>query len=161
MPMPLLTDRRQNRNLLGNLVASPFYGKDENNDKKCFFTFPDLSVRTAATYTLKFRLIPMNPMAPHERLPVVATVDSEPFEVFTAKDFGGMRPSTELTRCLNAQGHPIPVKKGNQRVNALPGRGRHEGDGRDEEEGVDDDEDDAAAGDNRMGRAPKRPRIDD
>ena len=45
---------------------------------------------------------------------VVSSVESDPFEVFSAKDFPGMKASTSLTRDLKRQGANIQVKKGNE-----------------------------------------------
>ncbi|KAG9241814.1 velvet factor-domain-containing protein [Calycina marina] len=117
--MPINLERRQQRRLMGTNIASPFYGKDENNVDKCFFTFPDLSVRTPGAYSLRFMLVVLDcrMMCTHGyKAPVVATVNSNPFNVFNAKDFRGMRASTTLTKALKAQGCLIPVKKGNSRT---------------------------------------------
>ena len=113
--MPGTTDKRQQRRLMGTLVSSPFYGKDEFNVDGCFFTFPDLSVRTPGTYSLKFKLVVIDKgaMGLGNRAPICAVVKSEPFDVFNAKDFCGMRASTELTKRLKHQGCLISVKKGN------------------------------------------------
>lgn len=137
--MPGSTDKRQQRRLMGTLVSSPFVGKDEFNVEGCFFTFPDLSVRTPGKYSLKFSLVVLDLTKTNERghkAPIKATVKSEPFDVFNAKDFGGMRASTELTKRLKHQGCLISVKKGNAKSN----NARDEDDEDDEED--DDDQDD-------------------
>lgn len=145
--MPGTTDRRQQRRLMGTLVSSPFVGKDEFNVEGCFFTFPDLSVRTPGTYSLKFKLVVIDPtnMGPGSRSPIGATVKSEPFNVFNAKDFRGMRASTELTKRLKHQGCLISVKKGNSKSNNA----------RDEDDGEEDD-DDEDQDDTNKGSAAKR-----
>ena len=43
---------------------------------------------------------------------IAGSVDSEIFEVFSAKDFPGMRASTALTKELKRQGATVSVKKG-------------------------------------------------
>ncbi|KAI1002172.1 hypothetical protein K3495_g6029 [Podosphaera aphanis] len=112
--MPCNSERRHQRRLMGTVVASPFFGDDEYGVEGCFFTFPDLSVRTPGTYSLKFSLIilSLDKMAHGASAPVQSSVWSCPFEVFNAKDFCGMRPSTELTKRLKSQGCMISVKKG-------------------------------------------------
>ena len=45
-------------------------------------------------------------------IPVLATVDSDEFEVYSAKDFPGMQASTALTKDLKRQGALVSVKKG-------------------------------------------------
>jgi hypothetical protein len=121
------TSRLPQRRLIGTLVGSHFYGRDNLNKEQCFFYFADLSVRTAGTYCLKFDLVVLDAwrMMARSSLAVSATAKSNVFTVYNAKDFQGMRPSTELTRCLRAQGCLIPVKKGSTKANAsyLP----HEG----------------------------------
>jgi hypothetical protein len=152
MMMPM-SDRKQQRRLVGTLVGSPFYGKDKGNVEQCFFPFADLSVRTAGTYCLKFKLLVLDyhNMRHGDFLPA-ATAKSNPFTVLNAKDFEGMRPSTELTKCLKAQGCLIPVKKGNSKTNVS--RLRDE----DEEDQYDDDEEDGNDADD-MGTAPKRLKV--
>ncbi|RDW59642.1 hypothetical protein BP6252_12729 [Coleophoma cylindrospora] len=150
--MPGSTDKRQQRRLMGTLVASPFVGLDEHDVEGCFFPFPDLSVRTAGTYSLKFSLVVLDPkrMAAGNSVPVSATATSETFQVYNAKDFIGMRASTELTKRLKHQGCLISVKKGNTKTNAFHARGD---DGDEEEE---EDEDDNGSGLNKKAKRPKR-----
>jgi Velvet factor len=104
--MPGSIDKRQQRRVMGTLVSSPFVGKDEFNIEGCFFSFPDLSVRTPGKYFLRFTLVALDftAMHPGHRAPVKAVVYSDPFDVFNAKDFGGMHASTELTKRLKHQG---------------------------------------------------------
>jgi len=133
---------------MGTLVASPFVGLDEHNVEGCFFCFPDLSVRTPGTYSLKFSLVNLDPsrMRPGMSEPVRSTVKSSVFHVYNAKDFGGMRASTELTKSLKHQGCLISVKKGNAKSN------NRRGDDDDEDEDEDDDE----GGDGRESKKAKR-----
>jgi Velvet factor len=137
--MPGTTDKRQQRRLMGTLVASPFVGNDEHDVEGCFFCFPDLSVRTPGTYSLKFSLVTLDPskMGPGCSSPVRSSVWSAVFNVFNAKDFGGMRASTELTKRLKHQGCLISVKKGNAKST------------RDDDDEDDDDEDDPEEGSRR------------
>lgn len=146
--MPGATEKRQQRRLMGTLVSSPFVGKDEFNVEGCFFTFPDLSVRTPGKFSLRFALVVLDvtEMRPGHHAPVQAVVYSDPFDVFNAKDFGGMRASTELTKRLKHQGCLISVKKGNTKSN----NARNE----DEDNDVEDDGDDE--GDTTRPPAAKR-----
>lgn len=117
-------DFRQQRRLMGTLVASPFVGLDENNEEGCFFCFPDLSCRTPGTFRLKFALVILDPMRmiSGEKSPILATAMSEPFQVYNAKDFPGMSASTSLTKKLKEQGCLISIKKGNEKSGAAHGR---------------------------------------
>lgn len=152
--MPESNERRQQRRLMGTNVASPFPAKDENNEDKIFFTFPDISVRTPGLYRLQFNLCVLNIMAqgPGARNPIPTTVMSEVFQVFNAKDFQGMSASSALTKSLKAQGCLIPVKKGNTRSGASQSKNRHA----DEDEEEEDDDEDVENSDDDMTR-PSRP----
>jgi len=129
-------DFRQQRRLMGTLVASPFVGVDENNEEGCFFCFPDLSCRTPGSFRLKFALVVLDPtrMMAGDRSQILATAMSEPFQVYNAKDFPGMKASTPLTKKLKEQGCLISIKKGNEKTG--------NGHGRDESGEEDDDDDD-------------------
>ncbi|KAH8671870.1 velvet factor-domain-containing protein [Tricladium varicosporioides] len=135
--MPGTTDKRQQRRLMGTLVSSPFYGTDEHDVEGCFFTFPDLSVRTPGTYSLRFSLMIIDPMQmrPGNSIPVSSVVFSDPFHVYNAKDFSGMRASTELTKKLKHQGCLISVKKGNAKPG---GSNSRDDDDEDDDEDLDD-----------------------
>lgn len=111
-------DRRATRRLMGQLVASPSVAKDEHDQEGCFFCFPDLSCRTHGRYRLRFVLMRID----HRNLrvggssPILTEVLTDVFQVYTAKDFPGMRPSSALTRALKLQGCNIQVKKGNEKA---------------------------------------------
>lgn len=134
--MPGTTDKRQQRRLMGTLVSSPFVGLDEHNVEGCFFTFPDLSVRTPGIYSLKFSLVVLDPtnMRPGGSATVQSTAMSAPFQVYNAKDFCGMRASTALTKKLKHQGCLISVKKGNPKSGNAGDKDQDE----DEEDSEDD-----------------------
>ena len=111
-------DRRTTRRLMGQLVASPCVAKDEHDVEGCFFCFPDLSCRTHGKYRLRFVLMRIDPQNLHVGgfSPILTEVLSDVFQVYTAKDFPGMRPSSALTRALKLQGCNIQVKKGNEKA---------------------------------------------
>ncbi|KAK0711496.1 velvet factor-domain-containing protein [Lasiosphaeris hirsuta] len=129
-------DFRQQRRLMGTLVASPFVGVDENSEEGCFFCFPDLSCRTPGSFRLKFALVVLDPtrMIAGDRSAIVATAMSEPFQVYNAKDFPGMKASTPLTKRLKEQGCLISIKKGNDGKTGTPHGRDDSGDEDDEEE---------------------------
>ncbi|MCJ1413568.1 hypothetical protein MMC19_007689 [Ptychographa xylographoides] len=123
IPDPNNTDR-QSRRLMGTLVANPFIGNDpevpasakESERLGCFFVFHDLSCRQNGLYRLRFTLVSVNvdSLVTGGRMPTMATIDSDIFEVFSAKDFPGMRASSLLTRSLKSQGANVQVKKGSE-----------------------------------------------
>ncbi|EYE99940.1 velvet factor family protein [Aspergillus ruber CBS 135680] len=70
-----------------------------------FFIFSDLSVRTAGLYRLQFRLMNWgNVEDTGQSMPILAEVWSEPFRVYPAKDFPGMRDSSPLAEGLKEMG---------------------------------------------------------
>ena len=112
------------RRLMGTLVATPFVGIDpaapasdtENSRLGCFFIFHDLSCRQNGLYKLRFTLMHLNVelALTGGQGSIVSSVESDVFEVFSAKDFPGMKASTTLTRDLKRQGANVQVKKGNE-----------------------------------------------
>ncbi|RYP50481.1 hypothetical protein DL768_003986 [Monosporascus sp. mg162] len=141
---------RSTRRLMGTTVSSPFVGQDENNEEGCFFCFPDLSCRTPGTFRLKFALVVLDPVAGNGmKTPLAATVMSEAFKVYNAKDFPGMQASTALTKRLKEQGCLISIKKGNERTSYT-----HARDSGDEED--EDDEEEATSGKQRAAKRARR-----
>ncbi|PLB54807.1 hypothetical protein P170DRAFT_25099 [Aspergillus steynii IBT 23096] len=85
-----------------------------------FYIFSDLSVRTAGLYQLQFRLMNWGAVEDTgQSMGILAEAWSDPFRVFPAKDFPGMRDSSALTRGLKELGF-VELKT----------RGRGEGKGR-------------------------------
>ncbi|KAG0363804.1 hypothetical protein BGZ54_008021 [Gamsiella multidivaricata] len=97
-------------NLTGAIGASGDLLKDLEGKLGIFFAFPDLSVRTEGTYTLRFSFT-LLPEPPVMTSSVVATVFSAPFEIYPAKKFPGMSKSTPLSKKLFDQGVRIPLRK--------------------------------------------------
>ncbi|CAO3621777.1 unnamed protein product [Mucor fragilis] len=92
------------RFLIGSLVSSPSLLKDLNNDKAYYFAFPDLSIRMTGLYRLQFSLIHL------ARNKVIQEVFSDPFTVFSAKSYPGMKESSPLSRHLAKQGLKLTVR---------------------------------------------------
>lgn len=70
-----------------------------------FFVFPDLSIRSAGVYRLQFRLMNWGLVEDTgQSMPVLLEVWSDPFRVYPAKDFPGMRDSSPLTEALKELG---------------------------------------------------------
>jgi hypothetical protein len=45
------------------------------------------------------------------KCPILATIFSDPFTVYSAKKFPGVIESTELSKCFAQQGIKIPIRK--------------------------------------------------
>lgn len=102
--------------MMGTLVVSPFQGKDEYGIAGTFFIFSDLSCRFPGRYILKYELLRINLQSfqPGTVHGTVATIRSEPFITYPAKDFPGMKASTALLRALRRQGLNVGIKKGSE-----------------------------------------------
>ncbi|TIA88746.1 hypothetical protein E3P99_02426 [Wallemia hederae] len=108
----------QSQILQGSLTSSAHYCRRRNDDDKsygCFFYFSDLTLTTEGVYRLKFLLTTVcEPSAP---APVLNSVITNPFTVFTAKKFPGMAPSSDLAKSLAAQGVKIPIRNEERKRN--------------------------------------------
>jgi hypothetical protein len=135
------------RRLMGTLTSCPFTGHDEHGRGGVFFPFPDLSCRTPGRYRLRFALVVPDPVANRSSrpsCPFESIVFSDVFEVYTAKDFPGMRASSALTRSLRDQGCLISIKKGihHSKFGGPPGGGSYN----DLDSGAEEDEPDERRG---------------
>ncbi|CEP17861.1 hypothetical protein [Parasitella parasitica] len=92
------------RFLIGSLVSSPSLLKDLNNDKAYYFAFPDLSIRMMGQYRLQFSLLHL------ARNKLVQEVFSDPFTVYSAKSYPGMKETSSLSRHLAKQGLKLTVR---------------------------------------------------
>lgn len=70
-----------------------------------FFIFADLSIRSAGTYRLQFRLMNWGSVEDTgQSMPILAEAWSDPFRVYPAKDFPGMQDSSILAEGLKELG---------------------------------------------------------
>ncbi|KAL4889970.1 velvet factor-domain-containing protein [Aspergillus ambiguus] len=127
------------RNLIGSLSASAFRLTDPDNKIGVWFILQDLSVRTEGIFRLKMSFVnvgtPSNDangvsVINHGNAPVLATVFSEPFQVYSAKKFPGVIESTTLSKCFALQGIKIPIRKDG--VKGTRGRNNDDDDGDDD-----------------------------
>jgi Velvet factor len=114
------------RNLIGSLSTSASLLKDEKNEAGIWFILQDLSVRTEDWFRLMASFVNLgeivSPNMPGNgqsqvltkgTAPVLATIFSRPFQVFSAKKFPGVIESTELSKTFAQQGVKIPIRKEN------------------------------------------------
>ncbi|KAJ5745225.1 hypothetical protein N7520_010407 [Penicillium odoratum] len=79
-----------------------------------FFIFADLSIRTAGLYRLQFRLMNWGSVEDTgQSMPILAEAWSDPFRVYSAKDFPGMRDSSILAEGLKEMGFVELKTRGN------------------------------------------------
>jgi hypothetical protein len=129
------------RRLMGTIVASPYQAKDEHGTAGTFFVFPDLSCRSPGKYRLRFKLlrVDLSTMRPGGVSPTVASITSDVFSVFTAKDFPGMRASSALLKALRRQGLNVGVKKGSEARKGKKAKKEESSEDEDESDGEGDD----------------------
>ncbi|KAI0763493.1 velvet factor-domain-containing protein [Trametes elegans] len=72
----------------------------EHNGKKVLvFVFSDLAVKLEGTFVLRYRTLNVySQCAGHKRRPILAECYGGPFDIYSTKDFPGLRPSTDLTK---------------------------------------------------------------
>ncbi|KAI9095167.1 velvet factor-domain-containing protein [Phlyctochytrium arcticum] len=113
-----LSDATYLNTLTGSLVSSAFSLVGLDGLQGVFFVFGDLSVRVEGAYKLGFRLCsvasggqpPNHPLISTDITTITAETFSEPFTVYTAKEFPGMLESTNLTKSFARQGVRLPVR---------------------------------------------------
>ncbi|PTD02486.1 Sexual development regulator velC [Fusarium culmorum] len=113
----MTTVGRQERQLLGTLISTPFVGKDEHGQEGCFFCFPDLSCRIPGSFRLKFRLVEIDPTRTDtvKRFPELAEVNSYIFTVHNAKDSQEYK-LVQSGETLRDQGCIIPSRRVSSRI---------------------------------------------
>ncbi|KAF2156718.1 hypothetical protein K461DRAFT_289103 [Myriangium duriaei CBS 260.36] len=144
--------------LMGCAVTSPWVGNDETGTAGSFFVFADLSVRSSGKYKLLFRLLKVDPsdISRKNKNFILAAIESDPFEVFTAKEFPGMRASSALLRALRAQGLNVGVKKGSESSRRKDAHGSDDGEGDEDEEESRSSEEDSSGESEEEGGSTKK-----
>nr|POE82717.1 velvet complex subunit b [Quercus suber] len=103
------------RNLIGSLTVNASRLNDPDNNTNYWFVLQDLSVRTEGFFRLKMNFIDVGASGGgglnRGKAPVLAWVDSDTFQVFSAKKFPGVIESTALSKCFASQGIKIPIRK--------------------------------------------------
>ncbi|WQF78232.1 Putative velvet factor [Colletotrichum destructivum] len=109
------------RNLIGSTASSAFQLNDVADQLGTWFIMQDLSVRTEGRFRLRFSFVnvarpPDQPSTDgssvnHGSAPILASVFSDVFQVFSAKKFPGVCESTPLSKCFATQGIKIPIRK--------------------------------------------------
>ncbi|CAN8099260.1 unnamed protein product [Discula destructiva] len=107
------------RNLIGNCAGSAFRLHDTNDKIGIWFVMQDLSVRTEGAFRLRFSFVDVKPKADQKgdaavktgKSPILASVFSDVFQVYSAKKFPGVCDSTDLSKCFATQGIKIPIRK--------------------------------------------------
>ncbi|ORY61780.1 velvet factor, partial [Pseudomassariella vexata] len=108
------------KNMTGSMVSSLHRLKDLQNQESGFFIFPDLLIKIPGDFKLHFALMKMktNPSDPGDlgEWETVAETDSDPFKVYTSKDYPGMAESTVMTRSFSDQGVKVRLRKDSRKL---------------------------------------------
>ncbi|KAJ1664918.1 hypothetical protein IW140_003737 [Coemansia sp. RSA 1813] len=102
------------RNLIGSSVATGAKLHGMDGSLGIFFVFPDLSIRKDGDYRFRFSFFDLQSETGdlmRTSAPIKARAFSEPFRVYSAKQFPGMIESTQLSKHFAKQGVKIPVRK--------------------------------------------------
>ncbi|KAG2200189.1 hypothetical protein INT47_009827, partial [Mucor saturninus] len=115
-------DPAPTRSLMGAVVSNAYQLTDNENTPGIFFIFQDLSVRIEGTFCLKFMFMNLSAGDPLTMSTQVSDdVMSNPFTVYSAKNFPGMTDSTSISQCFAQQGIKISIRKG-RRIRRLNDR---------------------------------------
>ncbi|KAL2870806.1 velvet factor family protein [Aspergillus lucknowensis] len=96
---------RDDREADGKALVRKSLGLASPGPAACFFIFSDLSIRTAGLYRLQFRLMNWGTVEDSgQSVPILAEAWSDPFRVYPAKTFPGMRDSSLLAVRLKELG---------------------------------------------------------
>ncbi|ORZ17819.1 velvet factor [Absidia repens] len=101
------------RTMMGTLSNVPLLLYDQQHRLGAYFSFPDIGVRVANTYCLKFDLVFLTNSSFSNSggsCPSVAPVYSDPFIVYSSKSFPGIKESSNLTKHLALQGLKVSIK---------------------------------------------------
>ncbi|KAJ1958941.1 hypothetical protein GGI12_004603 [Dipsacomyces acuminosporus] len=102
------------RNLIGSSISTGAKLNNLDGTLGIFFVFPDLSIRKDGEYRLRFSFFDLKSETGDlitTSSPIRARIFSDPFKVYSAKQFPGMIESTTLSKHFAKQGVKIPVRK--------------------------------------------------
>ncbi|KAK7550644.1 velvet factor [Phyllosticta citricarpa] len=119
VPIPQATNNSATgmftRNLIGSLSVNAFRLFDPTGHQGFWFVLQDLSVRTEGMFRLKMNFVDVGAAGGNGlnqgKAPVLASVFSDSFQVYSAKKFPGVIESTPLSKCFAGQGIKIPIRK--------------------------------------------------
>ncbi|KND04609.1 uncharacterized protein SPPG_00327 [Spizellomyces punctatus DAOM BR117] len=106
------------RTLSGSLVSSCHYLTDLSGSKGAYFVFPDLSIRVEGSFRLKVILTNLASIYSgnvDKPAVTVCSAVSQPFSSFNARDYPGLKESTELSKHFADQGIKIPIRRKTRR----------------------------------------------
>jgi hypothetical protein len=116
------SNQNHTRNLIGMNAVNACRLNDTTGKMGFWFVLQDLSVRTEGNFRLKLSMCDVgtgsgnNAHITNGKSPILATANSEPFTVYSAKKFPGVIESTPLSKCFAGQGIKIAIRKENKQL---------------------------------------------
>ncbi|CAO3598391.1 unnamed protein product [Absidia cylindrospora] len=100
------------RTMMGTLSSVPQFLYDQQHRVGAYFSFPEIGIRVANTYCLKFDLVFLTSFFGNsgDSCPSITHVFSDPFIVYSSKTFPGIIQSSNLTQHLALQGLKVSTK---------------------------------------------------
>ncbi|WPH01159.1 Hypothetical protein R9X50_00399400 [Acrodontium crateriforme] len=114
MHNPQAMNMMYTRNLIGSLTVNASRLNDIEGKSGYWFVLQDLSVRTEGFFRLKMNFVNLgraDNTLNRGSAPVLASIFSDKFQVYSAKKFPGVIESTPLSKCFAGQGIKIPIRK--------------------------------------------------
>lgn len=102
--------------LAGSLASSIHHLKDPTNADGGYFVFGDLSVKREGRFRLRFTLYDRDNQADPPSVYFVSEIITNPFTVYSPKEFPGMAESTFLTRSFTDQGVKLRLRKDSRAI---------------------------------------------
>ncbi|KAF7551024.1 hypothetical protein G7Z17_g5307 [Cylindrodendrum hubeiense] len=102
--------------LTGSLASSIHHLKDATNVDGGYFVFGDLSVKREGRFRLRFTLYDRDNQAEPPSVYFVSEIITNPFTVYSPKEFPGMAESTFLTRSFTDQGVKLRLRKDSRAI---------------------------------------------
>ncbi|CAO3590308.1 unnamed protein product [Absidia cylindrospora] len=96
------------RTMTGTLTSSPYVLRDQHEQLGIYFSFPDIGVRVAKMYCLRFDLVILADSSHMGES--VSHIYSNPFITYSVKEFPGMKESSDLAKHLSRQGLKVSVR---------------------------------------------------
>ncbi|ODV62281.1 velvet factor family protein ASCRUDRAFT_74701 [Ascoidea rubescens DSM 1968] len=109
----LISKAQLTRNLVGNTISNARKLHDDKGVLGIWFIFPDISIRIEGQYRIKFLLsrINANLVSPSPASCIITNTYSDIFQIYSAKKFPGVLPTTALNKAFVTQGFKISLKK--------------------------------------------------
>ncbi|OZJ02571.1 hypothetical protein BZG36_04194 [Bifiguratus adelaidae] len=122
VPATLTQSQRQIRNLIGVSTTSACILVNPDGEMGIYFIFSSLGIRAEGIYKLRISFTTGLPMQGKldsiTSIVMSSSVFSEPFTVYTPREYPGVVGTTALSKCFMDQGMLINTRSGGSRYRA-------------------------------------------